>query len=49
VDRYHQVRVRNALEPEWEARFEPKILWLPAGPQLPGRNRRYLRQLTPVP
>src|SRR5262249_39399150 len=20
-----------------------KILWLPAGPQLPGRNRRYLR------
>ena len=24
VDRVHQARVRNALEPEWEARFEPK-------------------------
>jgi RNA-directed DNA polymerase len=24
VDRCHQARVRNALEPEWEARFEPK-------------------------
>jgi RNA-directed DNA polymerase len=23
-DRCHQARVRNALEPEWEARFEPK-------------------------
>jgi RNA-directed DNA polymerase len=23
-DRCHQVRVRNALEPEWEARFEPR-------------------------
>ena len=23
VDRCHQARVRNALEPEWEARFEP--------------------------
>lgn len=24
VDLCHQARVRNALEPEWEARFEPK-------------------------
>ena len=24
LDRCHQARVRNALEPEWEARFEPK-------------------------
>ncbi|MFA1551144.1 reverse transcriptase N-terminal domain-containing protein [Actinomadura chokoriensis] len=24
VDRCHQARVRNALEPEWEALFEPK-------------------------
>ena len=24
MDRCHQARVRNALEPEWEARFEPK-------------------------
>jgi len=25
LDRCHQARVRNALEPEWEARFEPKV------------------------
>ena len=24
LDRCHQARVRNALEPEWEARFEPR-------------------------
>jgi RNA-directed DNA polymerase len=24
MDRCHQGRVRNALEPEWEARFEPR-------------------------
>ena len=24
MDRCHQARVRNALEPEWEARFEPE-------------------------
>src|SRR5580693_1461281 len=24
VDRAHQARVVNALEPEWEARFEPR-------------------------
>src|SRR5215467_7465758 len=26
-----------------------KILWLPAGPQLPGRNRRYLRVVSRAP
>ena len=25
MDRCHQARVRNALEPEWEARFEPEL------------------------
>ena len=25
TDRCHQARVRNALEPEWEARFEPGV------------------------
>jgi RNA-directed DNA polymerase len=24
MDRCHQQRVRSALEPEWEARFEPR-------------------------
>ena len=24
IDRCHQARVKNALEPEWEARFEPR-------------------------
>ncbi len=24
MDRCHQARVRQALEPEWEARFEPR-------------------------
>jgi RNA-directed DNA polymerase len=24
ADRCHQARVRHALEPEWEARFEPR-------------------------
>ena len=24
LDRVHQARVVNALEPEWEARFEPR-------------------------
>ena len=35
VDRVLQAQVVNALEPEWEARFEPKILWVPARPWLP--------------
>src|SRR5207245_1038565 len=25
LDRCHQARVKNALEPEWEARFEPRV------------------------
>ena len=25
MDRCHQQRVRHALEPEWEARFEPRV------------------------
>jgi RNA-directed DNA polymerase len=25
MDRAHQARVKNALEPEWEARFEPRV------------------------
>ena len=24
LDRVHQMRTKNALEPEWEARFEPR-------------------------
>jgi RNA-directed DNA polymerase len=31
TDRCHQARVRNALEPEWEARFEPKSYGLRPG------------------
>src|SRR5207248_11522417 len=32
-DRCHQARVRNALEPEWEGRFEPRSYGF-----LPGRG-----------
>jgi RNA-directed DNA polymerase len=39
ADRCHQGRVRAALEPEWEARFEPRSYGFPAGSQLPGRDR----------
>ena len=35
LDRCHRARGENALEPEWEARFEPRLVWVPAGPQLP--------------
>jgi hypothetical protein len=42
LDRCHQQRVRHALEPEWEARFEPRSYGFPAGPQLPRRDRRHL-------
>ena len=35
LDRCHQARVRNALEPEWEARFEPRSYGF-----RPGRGRR---------
>ena len=34
-DRAHQARVKNALEPEWEARFEPKSYGFRPGPWLP--------------
>ena len=44
VDRCHQARVVNALEPEWEARFEPKVLRIPAGPRLPGRDPGRVRR-----
>ena len=30
MDRCHQARVRNALEPEWEARFEARRYGFPA-------------------
>ncbi len=32
VDRCHQARARNALEPEWEARFEPRSYGFRPGP-----------------
>ena len=35
VDRCRQARVVNALEPEWEARFEPKSYGFRPGPWLP--------------
>jgi RNA-directed DNA polymerase len=37
VDRVLQARVVNALEPEWEARFEPRS-YGSARPGLPGRD-----------
>ena len=40
MDRCHQARVRNALEPEWEARFEPRSYGFRPGPQLRRRDRR---------
>ena len=38
VDRVEQARVANALEPEWEARFEPRRR-VPARTRLPRRDR----------
>ena len=35
TDRCHQARVRNALEPEWEARSRTPLVWVQAGSQLP--------------
>ena len=35
LDRCHQARVASALEPEWEARFEPKSYGFRPGPRLP--------------
>ena len=43
VDRVRQAQAVNALEPEWEARFEPKILWISSGPWLPRRDRVHLQ------
>ena len=37
ADRCHQGRVRSALEPEWEARFEPKSYGFRPGRGCPGR------------
>ena len=34
-DRAHQARVVNVLEPEWEARFEPRSYGFRPGPWLP--------------
>ena len=31
IDRYLQTMVKNALEPNWEARFEGMQLWVPTG------------------
>ena len=39
LDRVHQARVANALEPEWEARFEPRSYGFRPGPRLPRRDR----------
>ena len=38
IDRVHQARVVNALEPEWEAQVRAEVLRIPAGPRLPGRD-----------
>ena len=35
LDRCHQARVVSALEPEWEARFEPKSYGFRPGPWMP--------------
>ena len=35
ADRALQALTAGALEPEWEARFESAVVWVPAGPGLP--------------
>jgi RNA-directed DNA polymerase len=42
ADRCHQARVRHALEPEWEARFEPKTYGFRPGRAAPIRSPRCL-------
>jgi hypothetical protein len=42
MDRCHQARVRNALEPEWEARFEPRSYGFRPGRGCHTRSRRYI-------
>jgi RNA-directed DNA polymerase len=39
IDRVHQARVLNALEPEWEAAVRTEVLRLSARPRLPRRDR----------
>ncbi len=41
-DRAHQCLIKLALEPEWEARFEPNVLWLSPRPLRPRCQRSYL-------
>jgi len=43
MDRAHQARVKNALEPEWEAPVRGPLVRVPAGALLPGRGRGALR------
>ena len=43
LDRAQQARVKNALEPEWEARFEPRSYGFRPGPRLPRRDRGHLQ------
>jgi hypothetical protein len=40
MDRCHQQRVRHALEPEWEARFEPRSYGFRPGAAARTRSRR---------
>lgn len=42
VDRVQQARVKNALEPEWEARFEPRSYGFRPGRGCPRRDRCHL-------
>ncbi len=42
ADRCLQAQALAALEPEWEARFEPKSYGFRPGPRLPRRDRRDL-------
>ena len=43
VDRVHQARVVNALEPEWEARFEPRSYGFRPAAAVMMRSRRSTR------
>jgi RNA-directed DNA polymerase len=49
MDRCHQARVRNALEPRMGGPVRAKIVWVSAGSQLPGRDRGDLRDLQGPP
>jgi hypothetical protein len=41
LDRCHQARVKNALEPEWEARFEPRSYGFRVRRDKPAWRRRW--------